>query len=192
MRPVVPGKNATGTNTATSTMPMTMTAENTSRIASTAASCALLLYSRMCRSTFSITTIASSTTMPVASTMPNSVSVLIEKPKSLTNANVPMSDTGIVIAGMIVLRQFCRNRNITSTTRPMASASVFSTSMIDSSHDRDVVEGDLRLEARRKVQPQPLELPAGCPRRPEWRWPLAAAARPRRRPRRPQTAGSSV
>ena len=42
MRPVVPGKNATGTNTATSTMPMTMTAENTSRIASIAASCARL------------------------------------------------------------------------------------------------------------------------------------------------------
>ena len=36
----------------------------------------------MRRSTFSSTTIASSTTMPIASTMPNSVSVLIEKPKS--------------------------------------------------------------------------------------------------------------
>ena len=44
---------------------------------------------------FSITTIASSTTMPVASTMPNSVSVLIEKPNTLTNANVPTSDTGM-------------------------------------------------------------------------------------------------
>ena len=81
---------------------------------------------------FSITTIASSTTMPVASTMPNSVSVLIEKPNSLRNANVPISETGMVIAGMIVLRQFCRNRNITRMTRPIASASVFSTSMIDS------------------------------------------------------------
>ena len=35
----------------------------------------------MLRSTFSITTIASSTTMPMASTMPNSVSMLIEKPE---------------------------------------------------------------------------------------------------------------
>ena len=33
---------------------------------------------------------------------------------------------------MIVLRQFCRNRNITSTTSTSASASVFSTSTIDS------------------------------------------------------------
>ena len=86
----------------------------------------------MWRSMFSITTIASSTTMPVASTMPKSVSVLIEKPNSLMNANVPMSDTGIVIAGMIVLRQFCRNRNITRMTSTIASPSVFSTSMIDS------------------------------------------------------------
>ena len=103
---------------------------------------------------FSITTIASSTTMPVASTMPNSVSVLIEKPNSFTNANVPMSDTGIVSAGMIVLRQFCRNRNITSTTSTMASASVFSTSMIDSRTTRDVVEREPPLEPGREV---PLE-----------------------------------
>ena len=54
---------------------------------------------------FSITTIASSTTMPVARMMPKSVSVLIEKPISLTKANAPISETGIVIAGMIVLRQ---------------------------------------------------------------------------------------
>ena len=81
---------------------------------------------------FSITTIASSTTMPVASTMPNRVRVLIEKPSSLMNANVPMSDTGIVIVGMIVLRQSCRNRNITSTTSAMASSSVVTTSRMES------------------------------------------------------------
>jgi hypothetical protein len=81
---------------------------------------------------FSMTTIASSTTRPVASVMPNSVRVLIEKPNRLTNANVPMSDTGIVIAGINVVRQFCRNRNITRTTSPIASASVTTTSRIDS------------------------------------------------------------
>ncbi len=132
MRPVMPGKNATGTNTATSTMPMTTTAENTSAIASTDARMADLPYSRMWRSMFSMTTIASSTTVPVASTRPNSVSVLIEKPSSFMNANVPMSETGIVIAGISVLRQFCRNTNSTSTTSTMASPSVLSTSMIDS------------------------------------------------------------
>src|SRR5437870_2223275 len=54
----------------------------------------------MWRSMFSITTIASSTTSPVASVTPKSVSVLIEKPNSFTNMKVPMSDTGIVIAGL--------------------------------------------------------------------------------------------
>ena len=75
---------------------------------------------------FSITTIASSTTMPVARMMPKSVSVLIEKPSSLTNAKAPTSETGIVIAGMSVLRQLCRKRKMTRTTRTMASASVLS------------------------------------------------------------------
>ena len=129
---MVPGKKATGTNTATSTMPMTTTAPKTSRMASRAARWALFFSSRMCRSMFSITTIASSTTMPVASTIPNSVSVLIENPNSFTNANVPMSETGMVMAGMTVLRQFCRNRNITRMTSAMASASVTRTSLIDS------------------------------------------------------------
>ena len=68
----MPGKKATGTNTATSTIPITTTAEKTSRIASTAARYELLP-SAMWRSMFSITTIASSTTIPVASTIPNSV-----------------------------------------------------------------------------------------------------------------------
>ena len=113
-------------------MPITTTAPNTSRIASIADCRADFLNSRMWRSMFSITTIASSTTMPVARTMPKSVRTLIEKSNSLMNAKVPISDTGIVIAGMTVLRQFCRNRNMTRMTRPIASASVHSTSMIDS------------------------------------------------------------
>ena len=82
---------------------------------------------------FSITTIASSTTMPVARMMPKSVRVLIEKPISLVNANAPISDTGMVTAGMIVLRQVCRKTKMTSTTSAIASASVLRTSLIDSS-----------------------------------------------------------
>ena len=38
----------------------------------------------------------------------------------------------MVMAGMSVLRQFCRNRNITRMTRTMASTRVTSTSLIDS------------------------------------------------------------
>jgi len=46
--------------------------------------------------------------------------------------NQTISATGIVIAGISVLRQVCRNTKITSTTRAIASTSVISTSRIDS------------------------------------------------------------
>jgi hypothetical protein len=103
--PVVPGKKLTGTNTEISTSEVAITALVTSAIATRSPCAPSVLSSSMCRCTFSITTIASSTTSPVASVMPNSVSELIEKPKILMNANVPISDTGIVTAGMIVARQ---------------------------------------------------------------------------------------
>ena len=56
----------------------------------------------MMRSTFSITTIASSTRMPIASTMPNIVSTLIEKPNASITPNVPSSATGTTIVGISV------------------------------------------------------------------------------------------
>ena len=62
----------------------------------------------MCRSTFSTTTIASSTTMPIASTRPNSESMLSEKPNAAIAANVPISETGIAISGIRLARQFCK------------------------------------------------------------------------------------
>src|SRR3546814_3718626 len=52
------------------------------------------------RSTFSITTIASSTRMPIASTMPNIVSTLIEKPNISSVAKVPSSATGTTMVGI--------------------------------------------------------------------------------------------
>ena len=42
--------------------------------------------------------------MPIASTIANSVSVLIEKPNSHSPAKVPISDTGTAIIGMKVAR----------------------------------------------------------------------------------------
>lgn len=54
------------------------------------------------RSTFSTTTIASSTMMPIASTMPNIVSTLIEKPVSSITVNVPSIATGATMAGISV------------------------------------------------------------------------------------------
>src|SRR6202171_4763110 len=130
--PVVPGKSATGTNTATNTSDVATTAPATSFIATDAALCGSVMPSTMCRSTFSITTIASSTTSPVASVMPNSVSVLIENPKALMKMKVPTSDTGMVIAGINVLRQSCKNKKMTAITSKMACSSVISTSRMDS------------------------------------------------------------
>ena len=75
-------------------------------------------------STASTTTIASSTTRPIASTRAKSDSVLIEKPSSGKNANVPIRDTGTAISGISVARQFWRNRNTTTITSSVASAMV--------------------------------------------------------------------
>ena len=56
----------------------------------------------MMRSTFSTTTMASSTTMPITSTMPNMVSTLIEKPIASSAAKVPSSAIGTTSVGMMV------------------------------------------------------------------------------------------
>ena len=85
----------------------------------------------MLRSTFSTTTMASSTTMPIDSTRPNSVSVLIEKPSASSTAKVPTTDTGTASSGMTEARQVCRNTTTTSTTSAMASNSVDTTFSIE-------------------------------------------------------------
>src|SRR5271154_5116989 len=122
--PVVPGKNETGTNTEISTSEVAMTALVTSPIASDVALCGSQCSSEICRCTFSITTIASSTTRPVASVIPKSVRELMEKPNILMNANVPTRETGIVMAGMTVARQSSRNRKMTAIKMMIASSTV--------------------------------------------------------------------
>src|SRR5215471_1036663 len=79
-----------------------------------------------------MTTIASSTTKPVASVIPKSVNELIEKPKILINANVPIRDTGMVTAGIMVARQSSRNKKITMMTMRTASSRVVTTSLTES------------------------------------------------------------
>ena len=86
----------------------------------------------MLRSTFSTTTIASSTTMPIASTRPNSDSALMEKPNASISANVPTIDTGTAISGMMEARHVCRNTITTITTSASASSSVSTTALIES------------------------------------------------------------
>ena len=74
--------------------------------------------------TASITTIASSTTTPIAKTSANKVTRFIVIPKNCMKAKVPISDTGTAIAGMIVERQSPKNKNTTKPTRIKASTKV--------------------------------------------------------------------
>ncbi|MNU05373.1 hypothetical protein D3C72_2501480 [compost metagenome] len=56
----------------------------------------------MIRSTFSTTTMASSTRMPMASTIPNMVIMFTEKPSRCITARVPNRHTGTTMAGISV------------------------------------------------------------------------------------------
>ena len=78
MTPVDPPKKAIGRNTADSTRAIATSAPEISPIDFSVASRAGSPSSRIMRSTFSTTTMASSTSRPIASTMANSVRVLIE------------------------------------------------------------------------------------------------------------------
>ena len=69
-------------------------------------------------------TIASSTTMPIASTMANSVARLMEKPSAAIAAKAPMIVTGTVVAGTSIARQSCRKTRMTISTRTPASINV--------------------------------------------------------------------
>ncbi len=70
--------------------------------------------------------------MPIASTRPNSVRLLSEKPMAAIAANVPTMATGTATSGMSDDRQFCRKTSTTTATSTTASRSVLNTSFIDS------------------------------------------------------------
>src|SRR5205823_9717631 len=129
--PVIPGRNAVGMKTAESTSATPTTTPETSRIACNVASRGAIP-SSIWRSTASTTTMASSTTRPIASTNPKSESVLIENPKSGNNTNVPTNDTGTAQSGIKVARHPCKKMKTTSTTSASASNTVFKISLIPS------------------------------------------------------------
>ena len=83
------------------------------------------------RSTFSTTTMASSTSRPMASTMPNMVRVLMLKPNAANTPKVPSNTTGTVMVVIRVARRFCRNRYITRNTSATASIRVWITPVIE-------------------------------------------------------------
>ena len=122
---------ATGTKTDRSTSVIAMIGAVISSIARRAASAGESVgsFSR-CASTASTTTIASSTTMPMARTKASSDTVLAEKPNASITENVPIRDTGTAISGIRVARKLPRNRNTTMTTRTKPSNSVWTTPLM--------------------------------------------------------------
>ena len=78
----------------------------------------------MCRTMFSISTIASSTRIPVTSVTASKLTRLSEKPIMLMIANVGIAASGSAIAEISVARIFFKNRNTTMTARMEPSISV--------------------------------------------------------------------
>ena len=132
MTPVEPLKNAIGPKTAASTSPMPIKALVISSMDLAVASRGESPSSDMMRSTFSTTTMASSTSRPIASTIANMVSMLIENPNSPRTAKVPRMTTGTASVGISVARRFPRKRYITRNTSRTASNRVLTTSLIAS------------------------------------------------------------
>ena len=85
----------------------------------------------MWRLVFSSTTIASSTTNPVATVSAIRLRLLSEKPSRYITPKVPSSETSVATAGMTVARTLRRKALTTRTTSMIAMASVSSTSCSD-------------------------------------------------------------
>ncbi len=88
--------------------------------------------SRKCRSTFSTTTIASSTTNPTESTIASSVSKFRLNPNSCMRNSAPISEIGIATTGTTTERIEPRNKKITTITMSNVSINVFTTSWMAS------------------------------------------------------------
>ena len=134
-RPVLPVMKARGTKTAISVAVVAMTAKPISRAPSNEArrgGCP----SSMRRCTFSISTMASSTTMPMASTMASSVSTLMEAPKKATTMKEARIDTGIATRATMLERQSRRKMRITRMTRATPSSSVLMTPLMEARMNR--------------------------------------------------------
>lgn len=85
----------------------------------------------MSRSTFSMTMMASSTTIPMAKTNPKRVRVFMEKPSTSIPAKAPMIETGTARHGINVALKFFKNKRTTKKTKMKASTRVFMTSFME-------------------------------------------------------------
>ncbi len=108
-RPTNPSRNITGRNTAANVMEMEITAKKISFDPLIAASMGDIPCSTFLKM-FSVTTIPSSTTNPVANTIANKVKTFIENPKSHMIKNVAINETGISIKGLKAIAQSLKNK----------------------------------------------------------------------------------
>ena len=107
--PVMPPWKPIGRYTAIRVVVIATTGHASSRAPRSAASIGVMP-SSMWRWMFSSTMIASSTTIPIASTIANRVSRLMVKPINSIRNMPPTSDSGMAIAGISTLRSEPRNR----------------------------------------------------------------------------------
>ena len=75
--------------------------------------------------TFSTSTMASSTSEPMAMAMPPMLMVLMVRPITLSTSSVMSSDRGMVTSEISVVRAFIKNMNRMSTTNMPPSTSDF-------------------------------------------------------------------
>ena len=125
--PMMPPMNNSGTKTATRLTDIDTTVNPTSRAPTSAARCGAIPSSTW-RAMFSSTTIASSTTKPVATTSAISDRLLRLSPSSHIAASVPASDATIATAGTSVARHERRKAATTSTTSAIEASRLTSTS----------------------------------------------------------------
>ena len=128
--PVRPPCSPMGRYTATSVAVIAITGPTNSRAPRMAAS-KRLLPSLICRSTFSTTTMASSTTKPTDSTIANNVRRFTLKPNICIRKTAPINEIGIAMMGTMTDRREPRNRKITNMTISNVSISVVMTSRIE-------------------------------------------------------------
>ena len=133
-RPTMPPIRRIGMNTAISDRLIDTTVKPTSRAPFSAASRGAIPPS-IWRETFSSTTIASSTTNPVAIVSAISERLLRLNPQRYMTPNVPINDTGTATLGISAARALRRNRNTTRITSDTAMISVRSTSRSDARID---------------------------------------------------------
>ena len=127
--PTKPCKKITGRNTTANVIEVDTTTKNISLEPSIAAFRIGNPDSNFLK-IFSVTTMPSSTTSPVASTIANNVRMLMLKPAKYITKKVAINEIGMSIKGRMAIKIFLKNKKMTITTRLNEINKVSATSRI--------------------------------------------------------------